>query len=644
MKFLTLKCLTRAFVFYCASLLFSLMLVFGLGKVHKDTIVFYAESNKPEFMQLYFPVFKDSSIYPTYLAENSERVAYEGTAGLGIGLTLPDGAMKSLRVDPSDHLVNMAIRSVQLNYLFSTVVLTPEELLGRIIPLQGINKIEVVEGRLLISTSDEDPQFELTIFKPDTSINERRLMLISLACSLFFVLLFAVLARGNLKTMARVFPGLAIPAIASLSIVWIFYPGFMTFDTFHALDSARYGVVDSTWPPVVSYIWRVVNVFSNSPVAMFFTQLLLLQGAVYYVMYYFLRRNSITSLFMLFYLIMPAVIGTAAAIWKDVLMASFFVAALAVMLAMKESRGRFSFYTLFVLSLFLVFLGICSRHNAITAAVPLLFYSVWILSKRLSFSRPVVAFVTVIGLVLIGVLYTAKLQLDKYSIPEFREIKGATALIRVTRVMDIAGASICSGENLFENIAPALTFSDIQNNYDPRHSNLSLGLFSKLPFNKSLDDLWFAVLKERPVCFGYNKLLLSKYLVGANAGQQFLVVSPQVDANKYGYTLPRSIMRDKVVQYIVDASELFVFKPWLLYLVSMLLFLLLLIQKRLNVEIIVVYFSAGFYFFGLALFGNAADARLLFYTNTMSVLGIVLLLSELIGVRSVSARSLNAER
>lgn len=630
MRFLTLRCLVRAVLFYFASLVFSLILVFGLSAAHKDRIVFYAETNTPEFMQIYFPVFTESLIYPTYDAQKSERVAYSGKADLAIGLTLPDGAMKMIRVDPSDHLVNMSIKSVQLEYLFSTVVLAPEELLKRITPLQGINKIEVVGERLLVNTSDEDPQFELVLFKPDRSINDKRLMLIGAACSFVFFMLFLVLARGDVKRLFIIFPGFLLPTIASLSVIWVFYPGFMTFDTFHALDGARNGVVDSTWPPVVSYIWRVIDIFSSSPVAMFFSQLLLLLGSVYYVMYHFLKRHSLTTLFLLLYLIIPVVIGTVAAIWKDVLMAAFFVAAFAVMLAMKEPRGRSSFCALFALSVFLVFLGICSRHNGITAAVPLLFYAAWLMSKRFPSRMPTLAFVTLSGVVLIGAVYAVKLQLDRYTLPEFREIKGATALIRVTRAMDIAGASICTGENLFERIAPDLTLSGIQASYDPRHSNLSLGFFSKIPFNKSLDELWLTVIKEHPICFGYNKLMLSKFLVGANVGEQFLAVTPQVDANKYGYTLPTSSVRDQVVEYVFDASKLVLFKPWVLYLLSIVLFWWLVALKKVSVEIVVVYLSAGFYFAGLALFGNAADARLLFYTNTMSVLGIVMLLCQLL--------------
>ncbi|MBA5979751.1 hypothetical protein HT737_06705 [Pseudomonas sp. MD195_PC81_125] len=633
MRFLTLKCLARASLFYCAALIFSLMLVFGLGAVHKDTIVFFAETNKPEFMQLYFPVFKDDSIYPSYSAENSERVAYEGKPGLGIGLALPDGAIKSLRVDPADSLVNMTIKSVQLNYLFSTVTLTPTELLARIIPLQGVDKIEVVGDVLVISATAPDPQFELSIFKPGRDVNYKRLLLLSFASSLVFAVLFFALAKGVVQGLLKIAPGFFVPVSVTLLISWMFYPGFMTFDTFHALEGARSGVVDSTWPPVVSYVWRVVDIVSRGPVAMLFSQLLLLLGAVYYVMYYFLRRHTLSTAFFLLYLIVPVVIGTIAAIWKDVLMASFFVAAFAVMLAMKEPRSRPSLLFLFGVSIFLVFLAVCTRHNAITAAVPLLFYSVWIFSKRSPSGPSSLAFVIVSGLILSGAVYTVKIQFDRYSVPEFREIKGATKLIRITRVMDIAGASICAEKNLFESIAPALALSEIKAGYDPRHSNLSSGLFSKLPFDESVDTLWFSVVKEYPVCIGYNKLMLAKFLVGGNSGEPFLVVTPQVDSNKYGYSLPSSNVRDEVVQYVLTASKLVIFKPWCLYLISILLFMLLVALKKVSVEIVVVYLSAGFYFAGLALFGNAADARLLFYTNTMSLLGIVLITAQLAGFR-----------
>jgi hypothetical protein len=55
------------------------------------------------------------------------------------------------------------------------------------------------------------------------------------------------------------------------SISFLFYPGFMSYDTLHALRSARNGVIDSMWPPMVSYVWRVVDSIWVNPVSMLFS-------------------------------------------------------------------------------------------------------------------------------------------------------------------------------------------------------------------------------------------------------------------------------------------------------------------------------------------------------------------------------------
>jgi hypothetical protein len=613
------------------SLVFSAILVLGFGLSHRDTIVFYAESNKPEFLQIYFPVFSEPSEFSAYSEQATERTAYEGRTGDAIGIALPKDEIQKIRVDPADHAVVIFIKNVKIDYLFTTVILSPSELIDRIQPLQGIKKIELVGDRLLIETTDEDPQFELAIYKPANSVNYKRLSINLLAFSALIYLVFFVIAKGTVKELFRVLPYFVVPLIASLSIVWIFYPGFMTYDTLHALNGARHGVTDSTWPPVVSYVWRGVDLISLNPALMFFLQVFLLLASTYYVMCYFLKNNSVSALLFVFYLSLPVVLGTLAAIWKDVLMASFFVAGFAVMLVMKNAVGR-RLYLLFTLSIVLIFLAVCSRHNAITAAIPFLFYGIWLLGKHYPASKKRSVLCIISSLILVTVVYGAKIQLDNHSLPEFRELKGASALIRVTRVMDVAGASVCAERNLLESIAPNLELAEIKANYDPRHSNLSSGFFHKIDFDEKLDKLWIKVAVEHPVCFLYNKLMLSKFLIGANNGQQFLVVSPQIDANKYGYSLAASPLREAVVRYVVEASRFVMLKPWVLYLASISLFFILVVRKKMCVEIVVVYMSAGLYFAGLAAFGNAADARLLFYTTTMSVIGIASMAGQLLKV------------
>ena len=79
-------------------------------------------------------------------------------------------------------------------------------------------------------------------------------------------------------------------------------------------------------------------------------------------------------------------------------------------------------------------------------------------------------------------------------------------------------------------------------------------------------------------------------------------------------------MRDAVVGYIVKASDLFFYKPWFLYLISIIAFVYMLRIRALTAPYLTLYLSSIFYFSGLIMFGNAADARLPFYTTTVLAL------------------------
>ena len=105
-------------------------------------------------------------------------------------------------------------------------------------------------------------------------------------------------------------------------------------------------------------------------------------------------------------------------------------------------------------------------------------------------------------------------------------------------------------------------------------------------------------------------------MIGADSGVQFLITAPSVDKNEYGYSLPESSLRDSAISYIVQASQLTLFKPWFLYLISITAFIYMLLARVLSTEYLVIFLSAVFYFASLVAFGNTADARLPFYTTT----------------------------
>jgi hypothetical protein len=312
------------------------------------------------------------------------------------------------------------------------------------------------------------------------------------------------------------------------------------------------------------------------------------------------------------------VLGTIAVIWKDVLMSAFFLAGFTVVLFMKRLKNRWSFIFLSLLAVFLIFLGVCSRHNAITAAVPLFFYMALLICLRV-IKTPVRLLLGVIllGSILTGGVFIIKIQLDNYSLPGFIKMNsGNGTFIQPVRVLDVAGASLCVGRNLFADMAPNLSLIEIGNLYDPKHINLSANLLNRVGVDSRINKIWLNVAVRHPICILNNKFQLTKYLIGANQGAQFIVTAPSVDKNEYGYSLPESKLRDLAVAYIIKASNWFFNRPWFLYIISIGVFVYMLLLRALTVDYLTIFLSAAFYFIGMILFGNAADARLLFYTTT----------------------------
>jgi hypothetical protein len=606
----------KGLVTYLTILVVVSLLLVGVRLTFPDSMVIYALKDKADSIQVFFP--KDG----IYSEENSERSAFFDNTKNGVKITLPLIQNDRVRIDPSDYVGDVVITKIELRRLLDTETYMPSDLLAHAKPLQMIDKLEVTPAGLLIHSTGNDPSLELLLKKSSNLYQFIVLSTISVLLSLAVFLGLKKFAQLKMPAVSSTVYLLVIPLLFSLGVAALFYPGFMSYDTLHALRSARNGVTDSMWPPMVSYVWRVVDLVSVNPSAMHFSQLSLLLCSIFFIVFTFTKKIRYAALFLLIYLAIPSVLGTLAVIWKDVLMAAFFMAAFAVIVSMRNILNIWGFIFSSLLAIFLVFLGVCSRHNAITGAVPLLFYLALIICFRVLKSSPRL-WLTVffLGSVITGTVFFTKTQLDNYSLPNLEKLSNSNDLfVRTVRVLDVAGASLCVNKNLFADVAPNLSLDEIKSDYDPRHINLSKGLLDKMVVDAKIDDIWLNVAVHHPVCFFSHKFHLTKYMIGANTGIQFLITAPSVDKNEYGYLLPESSIRDSTVSYISYASALPFFKPWFLYILSIGSLIYLIWVKALTAGHLTLFISAIFYSGGLVLFGNAADARLLFYTTTVLVL------------------------
>lgn len=599
------------FVQYFIILIIVSLLLIGIKLVIADSMVIYVQSKKTDVLQVFFPV------NDIYSEENSERSPVVENQTNGIKVTLPLIPIDHIRIDPSNETGENVITKVELKHLFDTETYLPADLLTHIKPIQMIDKVEITPAGLLIRSTGNDSAFELQLDNSSNAFQFIILGIVSIFISLAIYLGIQKFSYLRMPTITEKVYLLTIPLLISIGVAALFYPGFMSYDTLHALRGARNGVTDSMWPPMVSYVWRVIDHVSSNPSAMHFSQVYLLIGSIFYIVYLFTQKIRYATIFLVLFLSIPVILGTVAVIWKDVLMASFFLAGFLAIYSTKFFNNKWQLIFLSLLAIFLIFLGTCSRHNAILGAVPLLFFLTSILSSKIIKKRIYIILSTfLIGSFLIGVIFTLKVQLDHYSLPELHKLNSSTDdFIKSVRVLDVAGASVCMERNLFGNLSQNLTIEDIKTGYDPKHVNLSKAILDRVPIDDRINHIWINVAMEHPVCFLYNKYEMTKYLIGANKGSQFLITAPAIDSNEYGYTLSESRLRDLTVSYIIYASKITVFKPWLLYLLSIVYFIYMLQRRMLKAEHITLFFSAYFYLGGLILFGNAADARLPFYTT-----------------------------
>lgn len=608
--------------FFFLKIWFAILLVlFGFSFFFTKNLVIYAQQDDPDYIQVYF------KIDGAYGEENSERTRVFEKSINGEKINFPRGNVDYIRIDPASHKTSIVINKIELVGVLGSEVFTPDDLLVRIRPLQMIDKVELTESGLLINSTGNDPAFELWLNRPHVLSAILKYVSLSFVISAVFYFIFATLSFLKLDRDKICF--FLVPLVTSLFIITVFYPGGMSFDTFHALRSSRNDVTDSMWPPMVSYVWRLVDLISTNPSLMHFVQVYILIFAVFSIVFLFTRKILPATIFLIIYLSVPVVLGTVSVIWKDVLMAAFLFAGFALIMRARFIKNVILFLVCVAVSLFFIFVGSCARHNAITGAVPLIFFVAWSTCARFVVVPKYKYMATLLlGSVLTSAVFVSKTYLDNYSLPSLTKLNNSTGeFIRMVRVMDIAGASLCVKENLFTDVAADLTLDEISYLYDPRHVNLSQGLLKRVEGVKSIDDIWLKVANNHPFCFLSNKIELAKYLVGANSGEQFIITHPAIDPNEYGYKFDKSSIRDFFVNYIVEASSWAGFKPWFIYVLS--IFLVLARFKFLSIEHFVLFISAAFYFAGLVLFGNAADARLAFYTTTsLLVFSFVLLLDK----------------
>ncbi|MEP6837338.1 MAG: hypothetical protein ABJA75_04735 [Bradyrhizobium sp.] len=169
----------------------------------------------------------------------------------------------------------------------------------------------------------------------------------------------------------------------------IFYPGVMTYDAKFVYEDIAKGAMGDWQSPVMVWLWGLIDPIAPGAGSMF-----MLIATTYWLGFAVLSlarasRGKASALLLPLLAMTPPALAFAGIIWRDVLLATCWLLAAAVVFAISERRSPIRL-TGQVLALALLILGVLLRPNALLAAPVLAAYIFW--PSQMSMRKAVIVY------------------------------------------------------------------------------------------------------------------------------------------------------------------------------------------------------------------------------------------------------------
>lgn len=374
----------------------------------------------------------------------------------------------------------------------------------------------------------------------------------------------------------------------SMGILYLCYPGFMSYDSIQMLEEARSSVNGGIFPTVPVYILRLFDIGGHGP-----TVMLLVQNFILLLCFAQISRGLdanlvVTAVSMFVFLSVPTIIGCMLVLWKDVTLMALMMASLALIFLVSlecdlSSKMRWAIKWL---SLIILIIATLVKFNAVTSTIVLAIYWVSIFLKNQSIR---IKFIN-LALIFACMVFSNKI-VNGYSFPYFNRL-APNNLVYGIMVNDLVGISKWSGISLVpfdvpgQNLTPKSSILDIERIYTSLGSavmhdnNVRSGSAVKLypPKYAKVDIVkaWSAAVIQHPSSYIRYRWDLFSEIIGATGRPTYEPTHfNKIDENRFGIKFQERATTTLALNYIEFASGVFFGKPWFIFLLSSFAFLII---------------------------------------------------------------------
>lgn len=177
-------------------------------------------------------------------------------------------------------------------------------------------------------------------------------------------------------TALRRIPAAAWAALfGAAATLWLFYPGFVSFDTAHQWYQVRHGEYSDHHPPLMAFLWSLTEPLLPGPGTPFLFQVVIWWSALAVIAAQLFQRASRQLLAVLLVGFAPPLFVLLVHVWKDVTLMAWLLAAAAILIVERSRQERDR--RLLVAAVILLVGVAALRHNALAAVLPLSVYIAW---------------------------------------------------------------------------------------------------------------------------------------------------------------------------------------------------------------------------------------------------------------------------
>ncbi len=408
--------------------------------------------------------------------------------------------------------------------------------------------------------------------------------------------------------------------------LYLFYPGYMSWDSAYQWWQVRHGVFDPAHPIIMVTIWRSTEMILPGPGGYFVFQTCLywLSLALFVSA---LNLNTWLKTLIVCLGFWPPLWGLSLHLWKDIGAMSFFCLAVAF-LAYDYSSAKRSWR---LLALVCIIIACAYRHNALSAGAIFLVYLVYrevsVRSAKPLFRKKIIA----AGSVLLIAAVQLMLMLPTYLLQLKNE-----PLWPLQAQWDIAAVSVYENKLLFPPgwSSPQLTMEILKRDFDPS-VNVPLFKSSLIYLNpyypmtnedfSILKKTWLQLPIDYPKAYWQHRTYVSKNLLGWQQDLAYpnYVFDPQLMTYKDN---PPIIFVQKPIAKLVQTklssmTETPLFYGWAYALLALFVFVLALIRRHWFAAMISL--SGLCYVLPLVILAPSSDFRYLAWLLLASMLAVV---------------------